>query len=86
MPKPRRHSPSVMRMPSREALRKMLAAEPAQLARGLARHLATYATGAATSGLDQRAIEAIVAESAKQDHGVRAVVHALVQSELFRTK
>jgi mono/diheme cytochrome c family protein len=68
------------------ALRKMLAAEPAQLARGLARHLATYATGAATSGLDQRAIDAIVAESAKQHHGVRAVVHALVQSELFRTK
>jgi mono/diheme cytochrome c family protein len=67
-------------------LRKLLAADPAQLARGLTRHMVTYATGAPATGLDQRAIDAIIAEAAKSDYGVRSLVHALVQSELFQTK
>ena len=67
-------------------LRKLLAADPAQLARGLTRHMVTYATGAPATGLDQRAIDAIVAEAAKSNYGVRSLVHALVQSELFQTK
>jgi hypothetical protein len=67
-------------------LRTMLAANPAALAHGLARHLVTYATGAPATGIDQRAVDGIVAEGAKSDYGVRAIVHAVVQSELFQSK
>ena len=31
-------------------------------------------------------IKAMIAEAAKSDYGVRSLVHALVQSELFQTK
>ncbi len=67
-------------------LRKLVAANPAQLARGVTRHLVTYATGTPASRLDQPAIEAIVTAAAKDKHGLRALVHGVVQSELFRWK
>ena len=67
-------------------LRKLVAANPAQLARGVTRHLVTYATGTPASRLDQPAIEAIVTAAAKDKHGLRALVHGVVQSELFHWK
>ncbi|NDE98302.1 MAG: DUF1585 domain-containing protein [Verrucomicrobia bacterium] len=67
-------------------LRKLVAENPAQLARGLTRHLVTYATGAPPTRLDQPAIEAIVAAATKDQHGLRSLVHGVVQSELFRWK
>ena len=70
-------------------LRRMLAENPAQLARGFARHFVTYATGAPASRLDQPAIEAIVQSTAKSM--VLAPTALLgscggVQSELFQWK
>ncbi|PAW75264.1 MAG: hypothetical protein B9S33_21750, partial [Pedosphaera sp. Tous-C6FEB] len=67
-------------------LRKHVAGNPAQLARGVARHLVTYATGAPATRLDQPAIDAIAATAAKDNYGLRALVHGVVQSELFRYK
>lgn len=67
-------------------LRKHVAGNPAQLARGVTRHLVTYATGAPATRLDQPTIEAIVTAAAKDAHGLRSLVHAVVQSELFRYK
>ncbi|MDB5337528.1 MAG: hypothetical protein JWN70_3147 [Planctomycetaceae bacterium] len=67
-------------------LRQMLAKQPDQLARGVTRHLLTYATGEPASPLDQPTIEAIVSGAAKDDYGLRSLVHGLVQSELFRSK
>jgi len=67
-------------------LRKLLAADPAQLARGVTRHLLTYATGAPTTPIDQPAIDAIVAEAAAGDFGLRTIVHAVVQSAILRHK
>ena len=67
-------------------LRQLLAKQPGQLARGVTRHLVTYATGAPATRLDQPAIDAIVTTAAKDDYGLRSLVHALVQSELFRWK
>ncbi len=66
-------------------LRKMLDAKPEQLARGMARHLVTYATGAPVTALDQAAIDALV-KSVGGEYGLRSLVHAVVQSELFRFK
>ncbi len=69
-----------------QELRAMLAKNPEPLARGFARHLLTYATGEPAAPLDQLAIEAIVQASAKDGYGVRTLIHALVQSELFHSK
>ena len=67
-------------------LRKVIAQNPAQLARGVTRHLVTYATGAPATRLDQPAIDAIVTASAKDNHGLRSLIHGIVQSDLFRSK
>lgn len=67
-------------------LRKNVASNPAQLARGVTRHLVTYATGAPPTRLDQPALDAIVAASAKDNHGLRSLIHGVVQSDLFRSK
>ncbi len=67
-------------------LRRILAENPAQLARGVTRHLVTYATGAPVTRLDQPAVEAIAQSAAKDGYGLRSLVHGVVQSELFRWK
>jgi mono/diheme cytochrome c family protein len=67
-------------------LREMLAKNPDQLARGVTRHLLTYATGQPATPLDQPTIEAIVQGAAKDDFGLRSLVHGVVQSEVFRSK
>jgi len=67
-------------------LRQMLAKNPEQLARGVTRHLITYATGAPPTRIDEPAIAAIVQNAAPGEYGLRSLVHAVVQSELFRRK
>lgn len=67
-------------------LRRMLAENPGQLARGVARHLVTYATGAPVTRLDQPAIDAIAKSAEKDGYGLRSLVQAVVQSELFTSK
>ena len=66
-------------------LRRLLVAQPEQLARGMVRHLVTYATGAPVTALDQPAVDALL-KSVGNDYGLRTLVHAVVQSELFRWK
>lgn len=68
------------------ALREILKTQPEKLAWGVTWHLATHATGTPSGPLDRRAIQAIVDGAAKEGHGLRSLVHGLVQSELFRTK
>ncbi|OAI47707.1 hypothetical protein AYO44_09090 [Planctomycetaceae bacterium SCGC AG-212-F19] len=67
-------------------LREMLAKKPDQLARGVTRHLLTYATGQPATPLDQHAIEAIVTSAAKDDYGLRSLVHGVIQSQVFQKK
>ncbi|HEV7401526.1 MAG TPA: DUF1592 domain-containing protein [Chthoniobacteraceae bacterium] len=67
-------------------LRQLLVQNPAQLARGVTRHLVTYATGAPVTRIDQPAIDGIVQSAAKDNYGLRSLVHGAVQSELFRWK
>ena len=52
----------------------------------MTRHLIIYSTGAPTAFYDQRAIDAIVRGSTPENHGLRSLVHGVVQSELFRSK
>lgn len=67
-------------------LRRMLAAHPEQLARGVTRHLVTYATGAAPNLVDEPAIKRIANSASPDQFGLRSLVHAVVQSEVFRCK
>jgi hypothetical protein len=63
----------------------LLKDEPA-LARNLARHLVIYATGAPISYSDRAALDAIVKNTTARSYGVRAMIHEIVQSELFQNK
>ena len=67
-------------------LRRMLAANPEQLARGVTRHLVTYSTAAPPTPLDDPAIDRIVKAADANGYGLRSLVHAVVQSELFQWK
>ena len=67
-------------------LRKRLAEDPSQLAYGVSSHLVTYATGMRPIGVDALAIEKIAAESKPDAYGLRSLVHAVIQSDLFRPK
>ncbi len=67
-------------------LRRELVKNPGQLAFGVTRHLITYATGTPAGPLDRGVIEQIVSQAAMDDHGLRSLIHGVVQSELFRMK
>jgi hypothetical protein len=67
-------------------LKARLLEEPRTFARCLAAKLTTYATGHATEPGDLLALEAIVAEAEREGWGLRALLHGVIQSELFRIK
>ena len=66
--------------------KRLLVADQIQLARNLARQLTVYATGTPVRFSDRAEIEAILSRTAAGDHGVGSLVHALIQSDLFRHK
>ncbi len=68
------------------ALKQLLAADEAQIARNLTRQLATYATGAPVRFSDRPAIERILATAAPNHYGVRTLITEIVQSPLFLQK
>jgi hypothetical protein len=70
----------------REFKRVLLARDEPIVARNLVQQLATYATGAPVGFADRPQIEQILENSRSSDHGVRSLVHGIVQSDLFRFK
>lgn len=77
-------------MPDGEAVnsiqdfRRILAANPDQLSRNLAKKLLTYALGRKMSFSDRPAVEEIVRQTRQQKYGFRSLVHTIVQSPTFR--
>ena len=69
-----------------DGLRDLLAANPAALARAFTSHLLTYATGAEISFADRAVVEAITQGTKSNNYGLRSLLHAVVQSDLFRSK
>jgi hypothetical protein len=59
---------------------------PEVLAANMVRQLLMYATGSESHYSDRREIARILAQTKSTDYGVRSLIHALVQSELFVTK
>ena len=56
------------------------------LARNLAKQLLVYATGAPIRLTDRPAVERILGVAQPADYGLRAMIHAIVQSDLFLEK
>lgn len=65
------------------AFKRILLADQEQLARTLARKLMTYATGADRQFADRAVLDQLVAVTKANGHGVRSLIHALVQSRAF---
>jgi hypothetical protein len=66
--------------------KRLLLSDEKQIARNMVRQLTMYATGAPIRFADRGEIEAILNRTSSGGYGVRELVHALVQSELFRSK
>ncbi|MBK8094652.1 MAG: DUF1592 domain-containing protein [Verrucomicrobiaceae bacterium] len=69
-----------------EDYKRLLLADPDQIARNLAEKLLTYATGAEPQFADREVIEQIVAKVKTKNYGFRTLVHEIVQSRPFRNK
>jgi len=69
-----------------EDFKKLILANPEQIARSITEKLMVYSTGHTVSFTDEKAVNAILAEAKKSDYGLRTLVHAIVASELFLTK
>ncbi len=67
-------------------LKKLLLRDERGLARNIASQLTIYGTGAPTSFSDRAVIEKILDQTEESDFGVRSLIHAIVQSELFLNK
>jgi len=66
--------------------KQLLLEDKDQIARALARKLVTYATGHGLEYRDRTALERIVAQCGERQYGLRSLIHAVVQSELFQNK
>jgi hypothetical protein len=66
--------------------KKLLGSAEVAVARNLATQLIIYATGAPLRFSDRPALANILESTPGQDYGVRSLVHAIVQSELFKNK
>jgi hypothetical protein len=67
-------------------LKRLLVQDEVPIARNLARQLTVFATGAPVRFSDRAEIEKILDTSKPSQFGVKSIVHAIVQSELFRNK
>jgi hypothetical protein len=66
-----------------ESFKKLVLAEPDQLARNLAAQLTVYAIGAPLTGPDRSEIDEIVVRLRAGNYGVRSLIHQVVQSKAF---
>jgi mono/diheme cytochrome c family protein len=69
-----------------DEFKQLLLADKDQVARALTCKLLTYATGGTPDPADRPQIAAIVAKTRAKNHGLRSLIHEIVESELFRSK
>ncbi len=65
---------------------KLLLADQDRVVRCVLEKLLTFSTGRAMGFSDRAEIDRLVAQSKAQGHAMRALIHAVVQSEAFRSK
>lgn len=69
-----------------EEFRKLVVAKPYRLAHNVAEKLVTYGTGAPVGFSDRYQVSEFVKQTADGNYGFRSLVHAVVESPIFRTK
>jgi hypothetical protein len=69
-----------------DEFKQLLLKDKDQLARALTERLVTYATGATVQTTDRAEIDAIVRNIHNRDYGLRALVHEIVQSNMFQNR
>jgi hypothetical protein len=69
-----------------DGYKRLLLEDPDQIARGFVRRLLVYATGRTLDSSDEPEVAALVEKIRERDYGLRSLVHAVVESESFRTK
>jgi hypothetical protein len=69
-----------------EEFRKILLKDSDQLARYFTERLIVYSTGAGIGFADRPVVERIISRTESKNHGVRAIIHAIVQSSVFQSK
>jgi hypothetical protein len=67
-------------------LKKLVVQDEVPIARNLVQQLTIFATGAPVRFSDRPEVEKILEQAKGSQYGVRSIVHAIVQSELFRNK
>jgi hypothetical protein len=67
-------------------LKKHLMADQDKVAHCFIEKLLTFATGRGMGFSDRAEIHKLVGQSRTKNHGVREIIHAVVQSDIFRTK
>jgi Protein of unknown function (DUF1592)/Protein of unknown function (DUF1588)/Protein of unknown function (DUF1585) len=66
--------------------KRLILQDHAQIARNLTRQMVVYATGAPSRFSDRAAIEQILQQTQSDQYGVRSLVHAILESDLFLNK
>lgn len=66
--------------------KQLLLTDPDQIARTIAANLIVYATGAPISFADRAEIERIIQQTRSSEHGFRSLIHAVVQSPIFKLR
>jgi hypothetical protein len=69
-----------------DEFKKVLLQDPEQIARNITGKLLAYATGQPVGILDQDCVNGILNQTKSSNYGLRSIVHAVVQSELFLSK
>ncbi|HLJ57442.1 MAG TPA: DUF1588 domain-containing protein [Chthonomonadaceae bacterium] len=67
-------------------LKRLLLQDERGIARNLVRQLVIYATGAPIHFADRPKIEAILDKAKPSGYGVKSIIHAIIESDLFRNK
>jgi len=67
-------------------LRDILTSDPDKLARAFVAHLSRYATGTEVIFADRPEIRRVVESTKKSGYGLRSLIHALAESEIFHTQ
>jgi hypothetical protein len=69
-----------------EEYKKLILQDPDAITRSLVRRVLMFATGGEVQFADRQVIEAMVARLREKNHGLRSLIHEVVQSRPFRNK
>jgi len=69
-----------------QEFKQLILQDEPKIARNLTRHLIVYATGAPIRFSDRATVEHILEQTKADQYGVRSLVHAIVESDLFLNK